>query len=162
MMLHAGDAGASLIQTRHFSHSIAVMSIIGYMLGLGDRHCENVLIDYAKAEVSIFVLIPSNLMQLTQIVHVDFNMCFERGRRLLTAETVPFRLTPNIRRALGPSGVAVNLIHLNHPTLILLFISGPLHNSMSTRVETNSKESQLFHTFTHSVHLRSTRGMDRL
>jgi phosphatidylinositol kinase/protein kinase (PI-3 family) len=34
-----------------YSRSVAVMSIIGYILGLGDRHLDNMLIDFTTGEV---------------------------------------------------------------------------------------------------------------
>lgn len=67
------------------------MSIIGYIIGLGDRHLDNVLVDLNTGEV----------------VHIDYNVCFEKGKTLRVPEKVPFRMTPNIRTALGVTGVEV-------------------------------------------------------
>lgn len=39
------------------------MSMVGYIIGLGDRHLDNVLIDMTTGEV----------------VHIDYNVCFEKG-----------------------------------------------------------------------------------
>lgn len=39
------------------------MSMVGYIIGLGDRHLDNVLIDLTTGEV----------------VHIDYNVCFEKG-----------------------------------------------------------------------------------
>ncbi|CAB4042430.1 serine threonine- kinase SMG1-like, partial [Paramuricea clavata] len=72
-----------------YSRSVAVMSIIGYILGLGDRHLDNMLIDFTTGE----------------IVHIDYNICFEKGRGLRVPEKVPFRLTANLETALGVTGV---------------------------------------------------------
>ncbi|CAB0010914.1 unnamed protein product [Nesidiocoris tenuis] len=72
-----------------FVRSSAVMSIVGYIVGLGDRHCENILIDSATGEA----------------VHVDFNMLFNRSDILKFPETVPFRLTHSMVRAMGATGV---------------------------------------------------------
>lgn len=67
------------------------MSIIGYIIGLGDRHLDNVLVDLNTGEV----------------VHIDYNVCFEKGKTLRVPEKVPFRMTPNIKTALGVTGVEV-------------------------------------------------------
>jgi hypothetical protein len=76
-------------KTKGYVRSTAVMSIIGYLLGLGDRHLDNILIDFSTGEV----------------VHIDYNICFEKGLHLRIPETVPFRLTQNMIHALGPTGV---------------------------------------------------------
>lgn len=52
-------------------------SIVGYVLGIGDRHAHNILVHQRTAEV----------------VHIDFGVTFEQGKALSTPETVPFRLT---------------------------------------------------------------------
>ncbi|CAG8459304.1 17347_t:CDS:10, partial [Acaulospora colombiana] len=71
------------------SRSLAVMSVIGYVIGLGDRHLDNMMIDF----------------DLGEVVHIDYNICFEKGKKLKVPETVPFRLTQNIEAALGVTGV---------------------------------------------------------
>jgi phosphatidylinositol kinase/protein kinase (PI-3 family) len=68
-----------------FSRSTGVMSMLGYVIGLGDRHLDNILLDFETGRV----------------VHIDFNVCFDKGLDLRVPETVPFRLTPNIRDGLG-------------------------------------------------------------
>ncbi|KAI0751060.1 hypothetical protein C8Q80DRAFT_1099585 [Daedaleopsis nitida] len=72
-----------------YSRTAAVMSMVGYILGLGDRHCENILLDTNCGD----------------IVHVDFDCLFEKGHVLETPEIVPFRLTQNMVDALGVTGV---------------------------------------------------------
>lgn len=64
------------------------MSIVGHVLGLGDRHLDNILMDFITGEV----------------VHIDYNVCFDKGRRLKIPEIVPFRLTQMIEAALGLTG----------------------------------------------------------
>ncbi|XP_063698186.1 serine/threonine-protein kinase ATR-like [Culicoides brevitarsis] len=69
--------------------TLAVMSMVGYVLGLGDRHGENILLDGSCGDV----------------VHVDFNCLFNRGELFDVPEVVPFRLTHNMVKAMGPLGV---------------------------------------------------------
>ncbi|EFX69271.1 hypothetical protein DAPPUDRAFT_228726, partial [Daphnia pulex] len=77
--------------TLRFGQSCAVTSVIGYTIGLGDRHLDNVLVDLRCGEV----------------VHIDYNVCFEKGRQLRVPENVPFRMTANIQHALGVAGTGL-------------------------------------------------------
>lgn len=92
---HAINAATWWQMVRRYSYSVAVMSMIGYIIGLGDRHLDNVLIDLSSGDV----------------VHIDYNVCFEKGKALRVPEKVPFRLTPNIRDALGVTGVEVCIFY---------------------------------------------------
>uniref|UniRef100_T1JZU2 Serine/threonine-protein kinase ATR n=2 Tax=Tetranychus urticae TaxID=32264 RepID=T1JZU2_TETUR len=71
-----------------FTRSAAVMSIVGYIIGLGDRHPENFLLDSSNGEA----------------MHVDFNLIFNQGDLLEIPEKVPFRLTQNMIAAMGVTG----------------------------------------------------------
>ena len=112
-----------------YTRSVAVNSIVGHVLGIGDRHCNNILVHQKTGEV----------------VHIDFGIVFEQGkvsrvihdRKVLaffsvdcisflpqqsfilslksctlflhgqclnTPETVPFRLTRDVVDGMGPSG----------------------------------------------------------
>ena len=73
-----------------YSRSTAVMSIIGYVIGLGDRHLDNLLVNLNTGEVA----------------HIDYNVCFEKGHNLKVPERVPFRMTQNLQHALGLTGNA--------------------------------------------------------
>ncbi|GAA97888.1 hypothetical protein E5Q_04568 [Mixia osmundae IAM 14324] len=73
----------------NYGRSLATNSIIGDLLGIGDRHCSNILIDSVRGE----------------LVHIDFGIVFEAGTRLPIPETVPFRLTPDMIDGLGMTGV---------------------------------------------------------
>ena len=90
LWMKAPSSEAWLERRTNFSRSLAVMSMVGYMLGLGDRH-------------------PSNLMlhRFTgKILHIDFGDCFEVAmRRERFPETVPFRLTRMLVNAMEVSGV---------------------------------------------------------
>ncbi|XP_052740279.1 serine/threonine-protein kinase ATR isoform X2 [Bicyclus anynana] len=69
-----------------YIRTTAVMSMVGYILGLGDRHGENISFDSTNGDT----------------VHVDFNCLFNRGESFEWPERVPFRLTHNMEAAMGP------------------------------------------------------------
>jgi serine/threonine-protein kinase ATR len=71
-----------------YARSAAVMSMTGHMLGLGDRHGENILLEESTGGV----------------FHVDFNCLFDKGLTFEKPELVPFRLTHNMQDAMGPYG----------------------------------------------------------
>ncbi|BGO96796.1 Serine/threonine-protein kinase MEC1 [Rhodotorula toruloides] len=71
-----------------YSRTAAVISMVGFVLGLGDRHCENILLDATTGET----------------VQVDFNCLFDKGRTFEVPEKVPFRLTQNIIDGMGVTG----------------------------------------------------------
>ena len=73
-----------------YIRSLAVMSMVGYILGLGDRHPSNLMIDRVTGRV----------------VHIDFGDCFEVAmQRDKFPEKVPFRLTRMLVNAMEVSGV---------------------------------------------------------
>ncbi|KAI4595424.1 serine/threonine-protein kinase M1 [Pestalotiopsis sp. 9143b] len=71
-----------------YTRSCAVMSMVGTILGLGDRHGENVLLEEGNGGV----------------FHVDFNCLFDKGLTFAQPERVPFRLTHNMVAAMGAHG----------------------------------------------------------
>uniref|UniRef100_A0A8D2ZRU2 Serine-protein kinase ATM n=1 Tax=Scophthalmus maximus TaxID=52904 RepID=A0A8D2ZRU2_SCOMX len=72
-----------------YTRSVATSSIVGYIVGLGDRHIQNILIDELSAE----------------LIHIDLGVAFEQGKILPTPETVPFRLSRDIVDGMGVTGV---------------------------------------------------------
>lgn len=60
-----------------FASSAAVGSVLGWLLGLGDRHLDNLLLDTETGE----------------LLHIDFSVCFDKGAGLAVPEVVPFRMT---------------------------------------------------------------------
>lgn len=48
-----------------------------------------------------------------EILHIDYNVCFEKGKTLRVPEKVPFRMTPNLQEALGVTGIEVSS-HCSH------------------------------------------------
>jgi serine/threonine-protein kinase ATR len=71
-----------------FALSAAAWAAVGHVIGLGDRHSENILLDTSCGEC----------------VHVDFDCIFDKGLNLPRPEVIPFRLTPNMLDGFGPTG----------------------------------------------------------
>lgn len=71
----------------NYTRTTAAISILGHVLGLGDRHGHNILLDSVTGEV----------------VHIDLGVAFEMGRVLPVPELVPFRLTRDIVDGMGIS-----------------------------------------------------------
>ena len=73
-----------------FTRSLAVMSMVGYILGLGDRHPSNLMLDKLSGRV----------------LHIDFGDCFEVAmNRDKFPEKVPFRLTRMLIKAMEVAGI---------------------------------------------------------
>eukprot|EP00850_Spirogloea_muscicola_P011604 SM000072S21238 [mRNA] locus=s72:583526:601430:+ [translate_table: standard] len=73
-----------------YTRSLAVMSMVGYLLGLGDRHPSNLMLDRHSGKV----------------IHIDFGDCFEASmNREKFPEKVPFRLTRMLVKAMEVSGI---------------------------------------------------------
>ena len=73
-----------------FTRSLAVMSMVGYILGLGDRHPSNLMLDKLSG----------------RILHIDFGDCFEVAmNRDKFPEKVPFRLTRMLIKAMEVAGI---------------------------------------------------------
>jgi FKBP12-rapamycin complex-associated protein len=90
LWLKSRNSEVWLDRRTNYTRSLAVMSMVGYILGLGDRH-------------------PSNLMleKLTgKVVHIDFGDCFEVAmNREKFPERIPFRLTRMLVNAMEVCGI---------------------------------------------------------
>merc|ERR1712025_376996 len=74
----------------NFTRSLAVMSMVGYVLGLGDRHPSNLLLDRMSGKIP----------------HIDFGDCFEVAMtREKFPEKIPFRLTRMLINAMEVTGI---------------------------------------------------------
>jgi phosphatidylinositol kinase/protein kinase (PI-3 family) len=104
------------------------MSIVGYIMGIGDRHPSNILV----------------MKRSGNVVHIDFSDCFEKASlRNFVRETVPFRLTRMLVKALGPSGISgvfamtaeyvMELMRKNRETLLAfldIFVQDPITDTI--------------------------------
>lgn len=74
----------------NYTRSLAVMSMVGYILGLGDRHPSNLMLDRMSGK----------------ILHIDFGDCFEVAMtREKFPEKIPFRLTRMLIKAMEVTGI---------------------------------------------------------
>ncbi|KAF9190501.1 phosphatidylinositol kinase- protein kinase tor1 [Haplosporangium sp. Z 767] len=74
----------------NYTRSLAVMSMVGHVLGLGDRHPSNIMMDRNTG----------------RIVHIDFGDCFEVAmHRPQFPERIPFRLTRMLVKAMEVSEI---------------------------------------------------------
>ena len=112
------------LRTTNYSRSLAVMSILGYILGLGDRHLNNLLMSRKNG----------------QIVHIDFGDCFEVAmKRDKYPEKVPFRLTRMLVKALGITEIEGNFritcekmmsLLINNKDSLMAILSALIHNPL--------------------------------
>ncbi|CAK7329438.1 unnamed protein product [Dovyalis caffra] len=87
-----------------YAHTTAVWSMVGHIVGLGDRHGENILFDSTTGDC----------------VHVDFSCLFDKGLQLEKPELVPFRLTQNMIDGLGITGYEGIFLRVCEITLSVL------------------------------------------
>ncbi|KAI6359908.1 hypothetical protein MCOR25_006898 [Pyricularia grisea] len=84
-MEHFPDPDEWFVRRLAYTRTTAAISMLGHVLGLGDRHGHNILLDSRTGEV----------------VHIDLGIAFEMGRILPVPELVPFRLTRDIVDGMG-------------------------------------------------------------
>jgi ataxia telangiectasia mutated family protein len=87
-----------------YTRSVASNSIVGYIIGLGDRHSQNILMDLKSAEC----------------VHIDLGVAFDQGAQLPIPERVPFRLTRDIVDGFGVTGVEGTFRSCSEHTMTVL------------------------------------------
>lgn len=91
--------------SRHvYLRGVAASSMVGHILGLGDRHCNNILLDKLTGEP----------------IHIDLGVAFDQGKRLPIPETVPFRLTRDMVDGFGYMGTKGTFSRLCEHTLRVL------------------------------------------
>jgi FKBP12-rapamycin complex-associated protein len=93
LWLKSRNSEVWLDRRTNYTRSLAVMSMVGYILGLGDRHPSNLMLDRYTGKVQ----------------HIDFGDCFEVAmHRDKYPEKVPFRLTRMLINAMEVSGIEGN------------------------------------------------------
>ncbi|EGN96671.1 hypothetical protein SERLA73DRAFT_170096 [Serpula lacrymans var. lacrymans S7.3] len=88
-----------------YTRSLAMNSMVGHILGLGDRHPSNLLLERSTGKV----------------VHIDFGDCFEVAmHREKFPEKIPFRLTRMLTHAMEISGIEGSFRHTCEITMQVL------------------------------------------
>ncbi|OSX78492.1 hypothetical protein BU14_0107s0001 [Porphyra umbilicalis] len=126
LWLKSRNAEMWLDRRTNFTRSLATMSMVGYLLGLGDRHPSNLMLERASGKV----------------LHIDFGDCFEVAqKREKFPERVPFRLTRMLINAMEVCGVdgyfrhtaeaVMTVLRYNKASLMVMleaFVHDPLIN----------------------------------
>lgn len=124
LWLKSKSSESWLDRRTNYTRSLGVMSMVGYILGLGDRHPSNLMLDRITGK----------------IVHIDFGDCFEVAmHREKYPERVPFRLTRMLTFAMEVSNIegsfrttcehVMRLLRVNKESLMAVleaFIHDPL------------------------------------
>ncbi|KAJ3445014.1 serine/threonine-protein kinase mtor [Anaeramoeba flamelloides] len=126
LWLNSFNSESWLDRRTNFTRSLAVMSMVGYILGLGDRHPSNLMMNRSTGKIN----------------HIDFGDCFEVAiHRKQFPEKIPFRLTRMLVNAMGVSGThgiftytcknVMNLLRDNKDSVMAMleaFVYDPLIN----------------------------------
>jgi len=90
LFLRSQNSEVWLSRRTNYTRSVAITSIAGYILGLGDRHPNNLMIDRKSGKM----------------VHIDFGDCWEVCQtRAKFPESIPFRLTRMMVKAMEVTGI---------------------------------------------------------
>lgn len=125
----------------NYTRSLAVMSMVGYILGLGDRHPSNIMLDRVTGK----------------ILHIDFGDCFEVAvTREKFPEKIPFRLTRMLINAMEVTGIegtyrrtcesVMTVLHRNKDSLMAVleaFVHDPLLNWRLMDTNKKSRDGSL-------------------
>lgn len=134
----------------NYTRSLAVMSMVGYVLGLGDRHPSNLMLDRLSGK----------------ILHIDFGDCFEVAMtREKFPEKIPFRLTRMLINAMEVTGIegtyrvtcekVMKVLRKNKDSLMAVleaFVYDPLLNWRLMDTQPKTKPSKAHSDSTSSSH----------
>jgi len=125
-VMHARSPSSEAWLSRRtmYTRSLAVSSMVGHVLGLGDRHPSNMMVHRTSGKV----------------IHIDFGDCFEVAMtRTKWPEKVPFRLTRMLVNAMEASGIegtfrrtceAVMELLREHASSILAMLEAFVHDPL--------------------------------
>ncbi|KAK7686262.1 hypothetical protein QCA50_010482 [Cerrena zonata] len=144
----------------NYARSVATTSIVGHVLGLGDRHTSNILLDNHTGEV----------------VHIDLGIAFDQGKLLPVPEKVPFRLTRDMIDGLGVTGTQGVFQRCSEETLRVLrdrsevittvlevFKYDPLHSWTASELKVKRAQTgETISDFTAGEAIRQVIGLDLL
>ncbi|CAO3672189.1 unnamed protein product [Umbelopsis ramanniana] len=136
----AASPEAFLAIRQDFAYSLAAINVGGYILGIGDRHLENFLIDRKSG----------------RLISIDFGHAFGSATELLPVpELIPFRLTRQMIGFLEPLGVAgllrvpmINVLEAlrNNQDLLLnvmdIFVKEPLMDWKKIAIKRGKEQSK--------------------
>ncbi|XP_059910783.1 serine/threonine-protein kinase mTOR [Gadus macrocephalus] len=144
----------------NYTRSLAVMSMVGYILGLGDRHPSNLMLDRLSGK----------------ILHIDFGDCFEVAMtREKFPEKIPFRLTRMLTNAMEVTGLDGNYRITCHTVMQVLrehrdsvmavleaFVYDPLLNwrLMDTNTKGNKRSRTRTDSYTAGQSVEALEGID--
>lgn len=143
LWLKSENAEVWLEKRTNFARSLATMSMVGYILGLGDRHLSNLMMQRVSGK----------------IVHIDFGDLFEvTMTREKFPEKIPFRLTRILTKAMEACGIEGNyrftcnnvmeVLRENKDSLLAIleaFVTDPLLNwrLITTEIIANNADLHL-------------------
>ena len=130
-----------------YSYRMSVLvCAVGYIVGLGDRHINNILIDRQTAEL-VHIDLGRSVISF-QFARNDSchsfssppGVAFEQGKTLPHAELVPFRLTRDMIDGMGLEGVEGVFLRCCEETLRVMRLS---QETLLTIVEVRTASSQI-------------------
>ncbi|KAJ2945763.1 hypothetical protein O0L34_g605 [Tuta absoluta] len=146
LWLKSPSAEAWFERRTNYTRSLAVMSMVGYILGLGDRHPSNIMLHRVTGKV----------------LHIDFGDCFEVTQtREKLPEKIPFRLTRMLINAMEVTGIegtyrftceaVMHVLHKHRDSVMAVleaFVYDPLLN---WRLVDNDRHSLTESTFSSDI-----------
>ncbi|XP_063386594.1 serine/threonine-protein kinase mTor-like [Cydia fagiglandana] len=146
LWLKSPSAEAWFERRTNYTRSLAVMSMVGYILGLGDRHPSNIMLHRVTGKV----------------LHIDFGDCFEVTQtRDKFPEKIPFRLTRMLINAMEVTGIegtyrftceaVMHVLHKHRDSVMAVleaFVYDPLLN---WRLVDNDRHSLTESTFSSDI-----------